>query len=158
VLDRISANAPDRGLNKNLTMMLLCYGYGYKFKINRRGQRNSCENINELRLVQGTMNPLIYSIVFDRQWLTDLLLTCKPDVNITDNQGNTALIYAVQDDKKTALVRRLIEVHKAKVHLKNHVGQSSLDLASTVNRPIIESCKQEEEKVDQSSGYSCCIS
>jgi hypothetical protein len=129
-----------------LVDLLLYYGYGYTmtFTLNvaddtARVDRSVCENIEELRLENGTMNPLLYAAVWQSKvMIKHVLVQHKANVNARDSKGNTALMYIVQQTRWEDVVGELIDEYKADPYIMNHDGQTALTLATDVNRRIIE--------------------
>jgi hypothetical protein len=122
---------------------LLYYGYGYEMSfyasIDEEDGKPTlkstpCSNIDELRLENMTLNPLIYTVVNHREqrcneaWIDYLLTHHKANVNAQDASGNTALIYAVQYGI-TELTTRLVIEFGADINLKNNAGESAYSLA-----------------------------
>jgi hypothetical protein len=117
---------------------LLCYGYGYRIELNvsisRRFTSVTCSNINELRLENGTMNPLHYiacheDLDFDGIFMKHLLEIHGADVNAVDTEGNTALIYAVKGNSLDKL-ERLLTYEDVNAEYVNREGESALSLAT----------------------------
>jgi ankyrin repeat protein len=89
----------------------------------------------------------IYDAYFNYLDIVKLLLAYKADPNITDNQGNTALIHTVYISdtatrphhpkdhyfrKEACDVVRLLLKHGANPHLKNNAGKAAVDYVTYV--------------------------
>lgn len=61
--------------------------------------------------------------------ITELLLNCKPEIEITDNENNTALLWSVIKNKND--VFRLLVQHGADIYAVNSYGENGLMTAAS---------------------------
>ena len=93
------------------------------------------EGLIEARNQYGA-TPLMHAALYARAESVERLLTLGADVNARDNEGMTALMFAVADVRK---VRMLID-KGADVHKQSKLGRNALLLASAYagNSPVVE--------------------
>ncbi len=106
-------------------LILACYHSNYdvvKFLINKVDDINGTSDY-------GT--PLMAAVVKGNSNIVEILLEEKADTNIADNNGTTAMHYAVMF-KKYEIIKLLLRA-EADINLKDNRGQSALDYAAIYN-------------------------
>ncbi|KAL4217242.1 hypothetical protein ACF0H5_023693 [Mactra antiquata] len=108
--------------------------------IEERKTLNECVYKNDVEGVKESLNtnvmawntkntsgltPLMVASTLNRTEILDILLSSKCDVNVTDDNGNTALHLAV-DEGNTEVVKKLIETGRCIVDAMNNKGETAL--------------------------------
>lgn len=95
------------------------------------------EHVKNINSKSSYGTPLMAAVVKNNKELTDLLIKKNVDVNATDNNGTTALHYAVMFDLEE--ITKLLVVAKAKTDLKDNRGKTAVDYANIkANSNIIQ--------------------
>lgn len=114
--------------NQNIIELLLGAGAGVNKK-DFRGQTSLIALLGSL-----TEECYWYQIEFDFT-IIDLLIKAGVEINEQDNNGDTALMHAIRQHYK-CYVKKLLE-YNPDLNIKNHKGQSALDIAQQMNYPAV---------------------
>ncbi len=124
--------------NVKIVEMLLDYHINSRFFKNVRIDNEIDLNVQD----QDKMTPLMRALTRDsnkegQTEIVKLLVSNDCDVNQADEKGNTALIYALQEDRDDIAI--FLVLYGADINSKNKAGITSLQFAHTKLRPILNS-------------------
>jgi ankyrin repeat protein len=121
--------------NEGYTPLTLACYYG-----NLEVAKYLIKNVKDVNSKSGYGTPLMAATVKKNIELTKLLLENKANPNITDQNGSTALHFAVIFNYIDIV--KLLVAAKAKTNLKDNRGKTALDYAQvTQNKTIIQILK-----------------
>ena len=126
-------NRPVKSLGRSSFLFVAAYGEGYtmrysgylplyKYMLNNGADVN--DSLNDGR------SPLMFTTYHNDTEALQLLMTKKPDVNMKDRSGMTALMYACKNNAGKSFIEILVKAG-CDIHAKNNEGKTALMFAVT---------------------------